>query len=238
MVAVATGKERYMSDAERDCTRVLVIDDNVVTRRLLQLHLTSLGYESIISEDGESGLSAAELDVPDAVLLDIQLPGMDGLEVCRRLRANARTASIPILILTSMTDAGTRVAGFEAGADDYVTKPFEARELAARLRAHMTLAQQRGRIAAMEGVCCTLRMLAHEFNNPLQTVVGGLHICSSAAAASAEHEEGVRMAQEGVERLTELAHQLHNLVEPVFKATPMGTMLDVEASSRQDPGGR
>ena len=138
-----------MTDASQEGPRVLVIDDNIVTRRLLQLHLSALGYRSTIAENGEVGLELAQREPPEAVLLDIQMPGIDGVEVCRRLRSSERTRALPILIVTALSDTDARVAAFDAGADDYVTKPFEARELGARLRAHVTLATQRSRLAIM-----------------------------------------------------------------------------------------
>src|SRR5437763_7887518 len=226
-----------MPDASQDSGSVLVIDDNIVTRRLLQLHLSALGYRSTIAENGEVGLELAQREPPDAVLLDIQMPGIDGVEVCRRLRSSERTRALPILIVTALSDTDARVAAFEAGADDYVTKPFEARELGARLRAHVTLAQQRGRLAAMAGVFNTLRMLTHEFNNPLQTVVGGLQMTADLDADAEQHAEGLRMAREGAEEIRQLAQQLHTLVEPVFKASPLGPMLDIEASARRSESG-
>src|SRR4051794_17388069 len=130
-----------MQDAATQGARVLVVEDNVVSQRLLQLHLSALGYEAIVASDGETALEVATSQGPDAILLDIQLPGIDGLETCRRLRAHRRTAGVPVLMVTAMTDVGSRVAGFEAGADDYIPKPFEARELGARLRAHIALAR-------------------------------------------------------------------------------------------------
>ncbi len=221
-----------MAEAGAAQAPVLVVDDNLVTRRLLQLHLNALGYVSIAAEDGETALRIAERDRPAAVLLDIQLPGIDGLEVCRRLRAREQTSGIPVLLVTAMVDVGTRVAGFDAGADDYVTKPFEARELGARLRAHITLSEQRLRLAVMDGVCSTLRMLSHEFNNPLQAVVGGLHMAHSVAELEGPVGEGFRMAAEGATQLSQLAQQLYGLVHPVFKPTPIGPMLDVDASTQ------
>jgi CheY-like chemotaxis protein len=223
-----------MPDPETAPARVLVVDDNVVTRRLLQLHLSALGYQSILAAEGETGLEMAREHLPDAILLDIQLPGIDGLEVCRRLRHNERTATLPIIMVTSMSDVGTRVAGFDAGADDYVIKPFEAKELGARLRAHIALAQQRRRLAAMAGVFGTLRMLAHDFNNPLQAAIGGLHMVAGAPEGDPGRAEGLRMAEESVGELAELARRLHSLTEPVFKSTPIGPMLDVAASTPVD----
>ena len=85
--------------------------------------------------DGESGLSAAARNLPDLVIVDLMLPGMDGIEVCRRLRSDARTAAVPIIMLTAKSSESDRVVGLELGADDYVTKPFSPRELAARVKA-------------------------------------------------------------------------------------------------------
>lgn len=112
--------------------RVLLIDDD---RRLFDLLATYLGPNGVALDhapDGPSGLLALERSAFDAVLLDIMMPGMDGLEVCRRVRTRSR---IPIIMLTAKGDEADRVVGLEIGADDYVPKPFSPRELLARLRA-------------------------------------------------------------------------------------------------------
>src|SRR5262249_45017553 len=135
-------------------------------------------------------------------------------------------------MVTAMTDVGSRVAGFDAGADDYIPKPFEARELGARLRAHIGLARQRSQIASLEGVLNTIRMLTHDLNNPLQTVVGGLHFFCDAPGSAANRDEGLQMVRDGVSAMTDLAHRLADISDAVFKASPIGPMLDVEASTR------
>jgi DNA-binding response OmpR family regulator len=112
--------------------RVLCIDDD---RRLFELLVSYLGPNGITlshAADGRSGLAELEQSVFDAVLLDVMMPGMDGVEVCRRIRERSR---IPIIMLTARGDEADRVVGLEIGADDYVAKPFSPRELLARLRA-------------------------------------------------------------------------------------------------------
>jgi DNA-binding response OmpR family regulator len=221
--------------AEEAAIRVVVIDDDLVTRRLLQLHLSALGCESIAAGDGATGVALAVRERPDAVLLDIQLPDIDGLQACRQLRAHPATASIPVLLVTAMSNAETRIAGFEAGADDYLPKPFEARELAARLRAHVNLARQRQRVASLEAVLGTVRMISHEFNNPLQVVVGGLQLMTAEEPALADRgEEGLQMLREAVTELVELTRRLHAVSDAVFKPTPMGEMLDLHASTNPE----
>jgi two-component system response regulator MprA len=112
--------------------RILIIEDEDKILQFLRRGLTFEGYQVDTAADGSAGLAAARADPPDLVILDWMLPGMDGLEVCRRLRAAGPT---PILMLTAKESVSDRVQGLDAGADDYLVKPFEFDELVARVRA-------------------------------------------------------------------------------------------------------
>ena len=112
---------------------ILIIEDNGDLARLLKVHLRDLSFEVEVAADGISGLARAEADCFDLIILDLMLPGLDGLEICKRLRA--RHSYVPILMLTSRTSELDRVLGLEIGADDYVTKPFSIVELIARVKA-------------------------------------------------------------------------------------------------------
>ena len=114
---------------------VLVIDDEKDLLELVRYNLEKEGYKVRTAEDGEAGLKAIERELPDIVIVDLMLPGIDGLDVCRRLRAEQRTAQTPIIMLTAKSAETDRVVGLEMGADDYVTKPFSPRELTARIKA-------------------------------------------------------------------------------------------------------
>jgi DNA-binding response OmpR family regulator len=118
--------------------KILVVDDEPTLVATLKYNLEREGYCVITAGDGESGLSAARANRPDLILLDLLLPVMDGLEVCRILR---RETTIPILMLTAKTGEIDKVVGLELGADDYVTKPFSMRELLARVRALLRRAE-------------------------------------------------------------------------------------------------
>lgn len=111
---------------------VLVVDDEAAIAEAVRARLASEGYRVVVASDGPGALEAAEEHPPDLVVLDLMLPGMDGLEVCRRLQA---ARAVPVLMLTARSGEEDTVAGFEAGADDYLTKPFSARELIARIQA-------------------------------------------------------------------------------------------------------
>jgi two-component system alkaline phosphatase synthesis response regulator PhoP len=111
--------------------RVLVIDDDVKTVELVKLYLRRDGYKVLEAYDGNEGLRLARQTRPDLIVLDLMLPGVDGLELCRQLREES---DVPIIMLTARTTENDRLKGLELGADDYVTKPFSPRELAARVR--------------------------------------------------------------------------------------------------------
>jgi two-component system response regulator MprA len=114
--------------------KILVVDDERAVRDSLRRALELEGYEIELAADGNEALSRLESpDEPDAIILDVLMPGVDGLEVCRRLRSAGNT--LPVLMLTARTEVEDRVAGLDAGADDYVTKPFALEELLARMRA-------------------------------------------------------------------------------------------------------
>ena len=114
---------------------ILVIDDQRDLAEAVERALSIEGFDVIIATDGKSGLTIAREHAPDLVILDIGMPGIDGLEVCRRLRADPRQGRIPILVLSARASEADRVVGLETGADDYVIKPFGARELVARVKA-------------------------------------------------------------------------------------------------------
>ena len=114
--------------------RVAVIEDDAAVRRVLSRILEDAGYGVIAMADGEAGLRAVGEHQPDMLILDLTLPRMDGLEVCRRLRSDPRIVALPIIVLTAHTSTSDMVAALDAGADDFVTKPFQQVELLARLR--------------------------------------------------------------------------------------------------------
>ncbi|MDK2817567.1 MAG: two-component system, OmpR family, alkaline phosphatase synthesis response regulator PhoP [Moorella sp. (in: firmicutes)] len=115
-------------------TKILVVDDEVAIQELVRYNLERSGFEVLTAPDGPTALAKVEQTLPDLIILDLMLPGIDGLEVCRRLKANKATAAIPIIILSAKNDELDKVLGLELGADDYVTKPFSPRELLARVK--------------------------------------------------------------------------------------------------------
>src|SRR5438105_13145345 len=121
--------------------RVLVADDDPLIQRLVRTHLDRAGFRVLSAGDGEEALDVAATEQPDLIVLDLMLPKLDGFEVCRRIR---EFSLVPVVMLTARGEQVDKLRGFEAGADDYLTKPFAPPELLARVRAVLRRAQQGG----------------------------------------------------------------------------------------------
>jgi len=115
--------------------RILIIEDERALNQVLTYNLQREGYETLVAYDGQEGLRKAQTLLPDVVLLDLMLPVVDGLDVCRRLRSGEQTRKIPILMLTAKGEETDQLVGFSLGADDYVTKPFSVKVLLQRIKA-------------------------------------------------------------------------------------------------------
>jgi DNA-binding response OmpR family regulator len=145
-----------------DTTRVLVVDDDPALAEVVARYLEREGFEVRLATDGAEGLAIALDTLPDLVVLDLMLPVLDGLEVCRRLR---QAAPIPVVMLTARGEENDRIAGLELGADDYVTKPFSPRELTARIKAVLRRASggvNADQVRALEGAGVRVDLVAHE----------------------------------------------------------------------------
>ena len=129
--------------------RILIVDDNATNVKILQTRLRREGYEVITAADGEAGLAAAREQTPDLILLDVMMPKLDGIEVCRRLRADPAFPFTPIIMVTAMADSKDVVAGLEAGGDEYLTKPVDHAALAARVRSMLRIKRLHDQVEAL-----------------------------------------------------------------------------------------
>ena len=115
--------------------RILVVEDERQLTDVLKYNLEREGYEVAVANDGPEGLRKAQMNVPDLIILDLMLPGLDGLQICREIRAGERTRKVPVIILTAKSEETDQIVGFSMGADDYVTKPFSPKVLLQRVKA-------------------------------------------------------------------------------------------------------
>ena len=135
---------------------VLVVDDEPATVALLRAYLEAEGYQVMTACRGEEALEKAFARLPDLVLLDVVMPGLDGFEVCRRLKADSRTQFVPVIIITALQELKDKIAGAEAGADDFLIKPFDCVELLARVRNLLQIRHLTDRLEHAESVVVAL----------------------------------------------------------------------------------
>ena len=133
--------------------RVLVVDDVELNIKLLEAKLSSEYFEVIVADNGPVALELAESEMPDIILLDVMMPVMDGFEVCRRLKANPRTADVPVVMVTALSDVADRLRGLESGADEFLTKPVNDTALFARVRSLVRLKRMMEELRLREEVC-------------------------------------------------------------------------------------
>jgi len=129
---------------------ILIVDDETTNLATLSEYLEAAGFEVLAAQDGASGLSIVERARPDLILLDVLMPGLDGFETCRRLKATDRIQDIPVIFMTALTETADKVTGFEVGGVDYVTKPFQVEELLARVKTHLALRQLQQQLEAQK----------------------------------------------------------------------------------------
>jgi two-component system cell cycle response regulator len=133
--------------------RVLVVDDVETNVKLLEIKLSSEYFEVLSADNGRTALQIADAELPDVILLDVMMPRMDGFEVCRQLKANPRTADVPVVMVTALSDVANRLRGLEAGADDFLTKPVNDTALFARVRSLVRLKRMMEELRVRESIC-------------------------------------------------------------------------------------
>lgn len=157
---------------------ILIVDDEPAGRQVLDGVLGEQGYELVFAEDGATALRQAAAHLPDLILLDVMMPGMDGFEVCRRLRADAALAEVPILMVTALDDQPSRMRGLEAGADDFISKPFNRAELRARIKTIVRLNRYRSLITERERLQVANQALEAAYDATLEGWVRALDLRS------------------------------------------------------------
>jgi len=232
---------------ERDEALVLVADDNPTNLDFLSRALADEDFDIAVATDGEGALRLAGLDEPDLILLDVMMPGIDGFETCRRLKANPATMDTPVIFMTSLDDTEHRIKGYQVGAVDYITKPFQGEELLARIRPQLairrmtrTLQEKNARLqeqilereraeAAREALTDELLRRTEELREAKERLERELVERERAEAAREALQEEIITFQR--QRLIELSTPLIPITSRILVMPLVGTM-DMERAER------
>jgi signal transduction histidine kinase len=211
----AEGRDPEAAPAKTESARVLVVDDNADLRQYLS-GLLSPTYDVATATDGLAALEAVRARMPDIVVSDVMMPGLDGFGLLRALRADASTASLPVILLSARAGEESAIEGLDAGSDDYVVKPFSARELLARVRSHLELARaRRAWITELESANRELDAfsysVSHDLRAPLRAIDGFSEALRQHCAASLD-EEGRRY----LERVRAATRRMAELIEDLL----------------------
>jgi DNA-binding response OmpR family regulator len=225
--------------------RILIVEDDPTTADLLRDLLEFEGYAIEHAADGAAALACVAAGALDLVLLDLTLPDIDGLELCRQARASAPAddAYLPMLMVTAQARVADRRAGFAAGADDYISKPFDPEELLARVQVWLRVrsqskakweAERRAASARLEGVTLAAREIADLLGNDIQAPTAAIDLLQREAGLPARARVLVDMAAESLAEAAQHLSQLQHVVRVATKETPIGTALDLERSVQSD----
>lgn len=211
--------------------RILVVDDVEANRILLRDILELDGLEVMLAQDGAEALRAVSASAPDLVLLDVNMPGLNGLEVCRRLRADPESEALPIILVTALSERTHRLEGIGAGANDYLTKPIDRPDLLLRVRnalrlrkLHAEVAEQLRKLEQLEQMRDGLvHMLVHDLRTPLTGITVYLQLAQDRVAelGDADLSESLRDMGTSVTRLTEMVSDVLDVSRLEANAMPL-----------------
>ena len=191
-------------DVQSTTGDILVVDDTPIKLRLLSNLLTKHGYRITLIEDGLAALAAVQANTPDLILLDINMPGLDGYEVCQRLKSQEHTKEIPVIFISSFDETWDKVRAFQVGGVDYITKPFQVEEVLARINVHISLRQLQKQLqlsnesliqsnqalaTSNEELNAFAHTVAHDLKNPLTTIVSYTSYLTSSPSAYIDTEK-------------------------------------------------
>ena len=202
--------------------KILIVDDDQYIRLILQKRFLSKGYTVFLANDGETGLEIAKTEAPDLIISDWMMPKMDGLEFCRLAKQDEKLRFTYFILLTARDTQDDKVVGIETGADDFVTKPFNDRELLTRVRAGLRINALQKEIAGLQhqkAITELAMTLGHEINNPLGIMMLVLQVLQKRNDTDtlAEIRKELRTVKENGNRIAEIVKKLSSLENPQVK---------------------
>lgn len=214
---------------------ILIIEDDYYCQQAIKRMVEKEGLKAIGTASGSRGLEYIDEGNIDLVVLNLLLPDTDGLSVCRAIKSNSKTSHIPIILSTSNDNLEDVIEGFEAGADDYITKPFKSLELMARIRAMLRTIDLHRELLDKEKldfINYITGAIAHEISQPLTTILGNLELLKMKGEEINPDSKRFEILYNNSKRIAEILKQLGNIDKPVLKTYIQGTeIIDLKKSS-------
>jgi len=223
--------------------RILIVDDDPNVSLLIRLTLSRNGsFDLQTAANGEEALRVASEFHPDLMLLDLMMPGIDGMEVCRRVKADENLRNISVIMVTAKREPGDIIKGMDLGADDYISKPFNPEELLARVRVHLRIRVLEQKSTAHRELEAVLKMaltMQHEINNPLTGILGNSEILRDwKNLAPGDVEKCIDVINQSARRIRDIVHQMSKVTTVVSAPYLAGKeMIDIRKSQSGEPGG-
>jgi len=217
--------------------KILVAEDDAITQKMLKRKLGSWGYEVVSVTDGHAAWEKIEQDdAPQLLLLDWMMPGIDGIEICRKLKQQPTDTPLYIILLTARDDENDILAGLNAGADDYITKPFGNNELRARVNVGCRMIALQNALLEKEKLHAVFEMagaVCHEMNQPLQVVSGVTELLMLGMKNTDPHYEKLKTLMEQTDRMGEITHKLMKITRYETKKFLKGRIVDIDKASKE-----
>jgi signal transduction histidine kinase len=202
--------------SERNKGNILIVDDTTANLKVLSTLLTDNGYHVRPAINGSIAVKAAFAAVPDLILLDVMMPGMNGYEVCEQLKADEKTSDVPIIFVSALDETLDKVKAFQVGAVDYITKPFQVEEVLARVEIHLTLYRQRKEIEGLNTFKdLFIRTVSHDLKSPISNIMGYSEILTGEDRQFLSEERVADM----LHRIYQSAERMYGLVSSLLDLT-------------------
>ncbi|MBN1930386.1 MAG: response regulator [Desulfobacterales bacterium] len=216
--------------------KILIAEDNIVSRRILESRLIKWGYEVLSADDGNRAWEKLQdPDPPKLAILDWIMPKMDGIELCRKIRQKESSTPIYIILLTALSSKKDVVRGLEAGADDYIAKPFDKNELRARIEVGRRIVDLQTALAdkeKLQGVIEMAGAVCHELNQPMQVVSGISELLKVDLTDSPSFYKNIQTLQGQIDRMSTITRKLMRITKYETKGYLKGKIIDIEKAAK------
>jgi DNA-binding response OmpR family regulator len=219
--------------------KVLVVDDNKDTVRIIQEALEGAGFSVNCAFDGKEALELVRKELPDLMILDLMMPKMSGYEVCGEIRKDPKTKELIVLMLTARSDVDAKIQGIEGGANDYLVKPVEPREVVSRVRRFLATEgayQEKVLLERLEAIGQISLTVRHEINNPLAVICGQAQLLLQKKDLPEEIQNKIKIIYDMGIRISEIIKQLDQVQDKTREYVRGEKMIDIQSSKKRSSG--